>query len=319
MRSITGKIRQYIFEVIKTLLVEVNDSTALPDLEDRKCDPRQDKRAQVPYIRTNIMLIIPPIVDLQVIPWRNIVSVTLEDQFAIHEQLCFPDTIIIIGSLHIIISPYCKAHLSPGRKMIRQMVGSHREDLISRSTVKGALPCHGASHKTMSQRRDMIRDMLADKRQRIMHIPGPGIVNFEMEMRSLRSTRITTPGDKITLCDRQLVRFESKDPCAALFRILMFADHGLQTEREGFQMAIDTCITLRMLDIDSIAIATHADGDMTHIAIPDRMDGLAYHLSCFYITTTMKMIRPRFSKISRQLNRIMYWRAIRNSCQQKTK
>ncbi len=86
----------------------------------------------------------------------------------------------------------------------------------------------------------------------------------------------------------------------------MLAENGLHTERKSFQVAIDTGIALRVLDINGIAISSDTNGNMTDIPVTNRMDGFSRDLTCLHITTSMEMIGTRLSKISGQFNRIMY-------------
>src|SRR5574344_1813933 len=104
----------------------------------------------------DVMLIIAPIIHLQVAFYRNVVDITFKSMFSIYKQLCFPDTIEIIGSSHIIVRPDGKANLSPCRKMRSEFMGTKSEHLIATSAAERAFTRSRTGHKTVCLRFGMI-------------------------------------------------------------------------------------------------------------------------------------------------------------------
>ena len=252
------------------------------------------------------MLIVSPIIYLQVSACGYRGKITLEDQLVVHEKLGETHTIIIIGSLAVVVGPNAKAHFSPSGKTRGEMMGRETKHLLAGGAVENTFPLHWCGHEAMSLRRRGIFHQPWNILQGIVLGPSTIVQQLQMQVWSLRGACIPTLGDDITLGNRHLVGFETKTSRRLPGQVLVTTQYRFNAWRERLQVTIHASVALRMAHIDRIAKAVHSNGDLGNITITDGKHGLSLYLARFYVNTTMEMVGSRLSEVTRQGNLVVY-------------
>lgn len=156
------------------------------------------------------------------------------------------------------------------------MVRGETEGLFVTTSIKRTLTSHWACHHTMSLGSHRVVDKGREEIQGVHHVPGPRIMDLQMQMGSRAMTGIPADGNQLSLSDREVKR--SKVKVYLLVTPPGAMHHPLQLGRELLQVAIDTGITFRMGDIDRIAKAVDTYGETTHITVTNRVDVLTFHI-----------------------------------------
>ena len=199
MTLVALEVAQDILQLIVALLIEVNDAPQTVGRKNSQLIAGLDVGFQIPATGLTPVVVIAPRIHKRVLGDGNTVDVRAEDHIAIEHQNGFANTVVMIRALHIVVAPKRKAHLSPGRKRLSELMTSNTEGLRLCAVVKHPFAHHRSSHQPMCLWRNGIIDIIVQEFVGVEHIPSLGIVNLEMEMRPSRVSRIAAQGDKLTL------------------------------------------------------------------------------------------------------------------------
>ena len=128
-------------------------------------------------------------------------------------------------------------------------------------------------------------------------VSAVGIVQFQVQMRARRVTRIAADGDMVASLNGELIRRENHRQRILRTRALQLV---FILVGKALQVAIDAGLAVRMADVDGIAEAIHVDRQSADIAVGNGEDVLTLHITRLNIDTSMEMERSRFTEVARQ-------------------
>ena len=130
------------------------------------------------------MVVVAPGIHLHVLIDGNAAHIGGEHLAVVDEELHAANAIVVVGGLHVVVSPEAEAHLPPSRIMMGQLVGGKTDALLDATTGKHALALLRICHQGMALRRLGVLQMMAYEIERVEHLPRLRVVNLEMKMGS---------------------------------------------------------------------------------------------------------------------------------------
>ena len=180
---------------------------------------------------------------------------------------------------------------------------SEAKGLLGGTTIEHTLSLDRNSHEGMGLWGNGIANEMGQFHHWITKRPSVRIVKFQMQMRSCGITRITADSNELTSLDRKLISIERHikgiTPSGPLQHIFI----GIG---KVFQMAIDTSIPVRMINIDGITEAVFVDGQPTDISISNRENLLALNITRLNVKSSVEMPRARLTEISCENNLVVH-------------
>jgi len=122
-------------------------------------------------------------------------------------------------------------------------------------------------------------------------------------MRAKGITRIACPSHQLPPLNRKTVRGQHCIKGKSLVLILMFAHKGSHFGKETLQMSVYGGITIIVRNIEGITISTRCHTDARDIPIGRTIQRFPFHTLCLEVKPSMKMVAPKFGKISTQKQR----------------
>src|ERR1700730_9188264 len=121
-----------------------------------------------------------------------------------------------------------------------------------------------------------------------------------MQMWPLRSTRITTPGDLLTLPDREKCGGDRQIDPPRLLPVLLLPDICRQCGKEAVKMTVYRCVSVGMMDVDRLPESKGAHLHPGHITVRSRVHGQVLAMLRPNIQPHMVMVGPQLAKFGGQ-------------------
>ena len=120
----------------------------------------------------------------------------------VYAEFCSLDAVSVVGGFHIVVGPEGESHLSPGHERALQMVRAEADRLLRAASVEHTLAGFGISHEAVGYGRESVFQLAGDEAERVELVARSRLVHLEMQMRSLRGSRISADGDELSACHR---------------------------------------------------------------------------------------------------------------------
>ena len=246
----------------------------------------------------HIPFIIPPGIDFAVVGRHEGVQLRSINLLSVYPKTDFVNAEFITGTGHIIIGPIGKADLSPGLK---------RTDVLSRSkrygiqrTAHRTLPGLGINTDTMHLWSDLIAHQMPEIRHGIQQGSVGRTMQFQMQMRTGRSTRIAADSNLLAGLYRKLSGSETHIYSLRFLFTLAGKDFPGHIRQKTVQMAIHRSVAVGMIHIQGIAETVQTHGSPGDITVGHTIDFLSDHSLRTEIQSAMKVVRTRLTEISGQ-------------------
>ena len=142
-------------------------------------------------------------------------------------------------------------------------------------------------------------------------------MQFQMKVWGLACASIAAYRDELPPGNRAIQRPEPDIGHIGLMCILPTPQQPCDAWGERLQMAIHTCIAIRMRYVKSVAKARQAHSNPADISIRNCKQAFAFYPTGLYVYSTMKVVRARFAKVSGQGDIIIHRRRVRKpDCKQ---
>ena len=171
--------------MVIALFRENHIATILICFQRRKGESGQDERLQIPYVVLQIVAVVAPMVDLQVMSDGEVIHITCKHQMVINKEFSSSDTIMIVYAVHIVVGPQGKSHLSPCFERLLQMMGREAKGLLLTASLEDALTLFRTCHESMSLGRNTIHQEVANEFQWVKQVPCTVVMDFKMQMRGI--------------------------------------------------------------------------------------------------------------------------------------
>ena len=246
-------IGERVREVIRFLFFYVDDSP-VDAFAETEAVTRFYETAHIEGTALCPFLIIDVAVQEAGLVESEAVQVAMVDNLAVQTEGNIFHSVDVCRIIHIIVGFNRQSDFSPGFDLtgdgLLAIFGRDRFKLqFTTAAVDHSFALLRADQDSLYFRRTGIGYLLFEIFDRVEDLFTLRVAHFEMEMRTSRTSGVSTVGDDFPFFDRELVRVEEQVHVEAFLLVLLCFEVSGDGRSESLQMAVDGCRPVRMCQV----------------------------------------------------------------------
>ena len=287
VRRVAQRIAQRIAEAVGSFLVNRHPAPLpVAIVQHAQAVARVDERLHI--------LPVCPRIDIPVLLRTEAVDHTAEHLLAVHLEHHRVHAVAVGRTLHVVIRPDGRTHLSPSLHRLRCL---ERKRLRLLPPVHHPLARPGKEHDAQRARRRVVLHIRPEQRQRVHTVARLVLHHIQMQVRAERITRVPTQSNHLPRPHGILARLGRDVHLPALLGILPLLHPAGNVAHKSAEVPIDGRITIVIRHMQHITRPVRHP-DARHITIGQRPHPLARHAARLKVQPPVEVVGPYLPEIT---------------------